>query len=162
MSLQLSKESGVTDNEVTITWFCPIGFRIDTGDWGVNGGPCFMHLVILYSIRYLLLLGIIRWAIINPFYWYILYSNRQRNCCITMTRRRKHRFSINILLTWISRLLCDKNAWFFCYVLVRPIWREECLKMLIQALVSVLLYIEDCFFGKKWKKYKSYPFFVIK
>ena len=34
--------------------------RIDTGDWGVNGGPSFMHLVILYSIRYLLLLGIIR------------------------------------------------------------------------------------------------------
>ena len=40
--------------------------RIDTGDLGVNGGACFIHLIILYSIRYLL--GVIRWTIINPFY----------------------------------------------------------------------------------------------
>ena len=34
--------------------------RIDTGDWGVNGGACFMPLVLLCSIIYLFLTGIIR------------------------------------------------------------------------------------------------------
>ena len=35
-------------------------FRIDTGDFGVNGGACSMHVVIFYSIRQLYVLGIIR------------------------------------------------------------------------------------------------------
>ena len=33
--------------------------RIDTGDLGVNGGACFMHLVIFYCIRYLYVFGVI-------------------------------------------------------------------------------------------------------
>ena len=35
------------------------GLRIDTGDLGMNGGACFMHLVIFYCIRYLYVLGVI-------------------------------------------------------------------------------------------------------
>ena len=34
--------------------------------------------------------------------------------------------------------------------------------MLIKGLVFVLLYVEDGNYEKNTKKYKSYPFFVIK
>ena len=43
-------------------WMCLARYnmlRIDTGDLGVNGGACFMHLVIFYCIKYLYVLGVI-------------------------------------------------------------------------------------------------------
>ena len=40
-------------------------------------------------------------------------------------------FLMYIFLTWISHLLWHLDAWKFLYMLLRSVWREACLKILI-------------------------------